>query len=94
MMRLEQFFECLLSVNVYTLSRKMTAFKALEAFIVVLYCIHKKHAVEKIYYTEVFPWQYQMMKNVNIKFFDRFILAGYTICIGRYIVENIRRGIV
>ena len=29
-----------------------------------------------------------MMKNVNIKFFDRFILAGYTICIGRYIVEN------
>ena len=66
----------------------MTAFKALEAFIVVLYCIHKKHAVEKIYYTEVFPWQYQMMKNVNIKFFDRFILAGYTICIGRYIVQN------
>ena len=47
------FFEWLLSVNVYTLSRKMTAFKALEAFIVVLYCIHKKHAVEKIYYTEV-----------------------------------------
>ena len=49
------FLEWLLSVNVYTLSRKMTAFKALEAFIVVLYCIHKKHVVEKIYYTEVFP---------------------------------------
>ena len=31
-----------------------------------------------------------MMKNVNIKFFDRFILAGYTICIGRDIVENVR----
>ena len=56
MMRLKQFFfEWLLSVNVYTLSRKITAFKALEAFIVVLYCIHKKHVVEKIYYTEVFP---------------------------------------
>ena len=81
----------MLSVNVYTLRRKITAFKALEAFTVVLYCIHKKHAVEKIYYTEVFPWQYQMMKNVNIKFFDRFILAGYTICIGRDIVENNKR---
>ena len=31
-----------------------------------------------------------MMKNVNIKFFDRFILAGYTICVGRDIVENVR----
>ena len=32
-----------------------------------------------------------MMKNVNIKFFDRLILAGYTICIGRDIVENNKR---
>ena len=31
-----------------------------------------------------------MMKNVNIKFLDHFILAGYTICIGRDIVENVR----